>query len=282
MEKRIIYQMLPRYFGNANGNCRPSGSLDENGCGKFSDITPAILNRLRDELKITDIWYTGVLDHATTVSFPGKPSSSVAVVKGRAGSPYAVRDYFDIAPYLADNPERRFEEFKQLVKRTHEAGLKAIIDFVPNHVARQYKSVKKPEGVKDLGEDDDTGMGFSPRNNFYYCVNTPFEPYFDLNDKDGTAYSECPAKATGNDHFDNHPGINDWYETVKLNYGVDYCDAGGRSYHFDPIPDTWQKMVDIISFWAGKGVDESERNFFWSECTVRVDDAIKRLRTHGL
>ena len=255
-DKIIIYQVFTRLFGNRSTTRKENGTLAENGCGKMSFFDATTLRRIK-RLGITHVWYTGIIRHASKTDYSayGIPRQHSAVVKGNAGSPYAITDYYDVDPDLADNVDDRMAEFEQLVERTHKAGLKVIIDFVPNHVARQYKSVKKPEGVKDLGEDDDTGMGFSPRNNFYYCVNTPFEPYFDLNDKDGTAYSECPAKATGNDHFDNHPGINDWYETVKLNYGVDYCDAGGRSYHFDPIPDTWQKMVDIISFWAGKGVD---------------------------
>ena len=255
-DKIIIYQVFTRLFGNRSTTRKENGTLAENGCGKMSFFDATTLRRIK-RLGITHVWYTGIIRHASKTDYSayGIPRQHPAVVKGNAGSPYAITDYYDIDPDLADNVDDRMAEFEQLVERTHKAGLKVIIDFVPNHVARQYKSVKKPEGVKDLGEDDDTGMGFSPRNNFYYCVNTPFEPYFDLNDKDGTAYSECPAKATGNDHFDNHPGVNDWYETVKLNYGVDYCDAGGRSYHFDPIPDTWQKMVDIICFWAGKGVD---------------------------
>lgn len=255
-DKIIIYQVFTRLFGNRSTTRKENGTLAENGCGKMSFFDATTLRRIK-RLGITHVWYTGIIRHASKTDYSayGIPRQHSAVVKGNAGSPYAITDYYDVDPDLADNVDDRMAEFEQLVERTHKAGLKVIIDFVPNHVARQYKSVKKPEGVKDLAEDDDTGMGFSPRNNFYYCVNTPFEPYFDLNDKDGTAYSECPAKATGNDHFDNHPGINDWYETVKLNYGVDYCDAGGRSYHFDPIPDTWQKMVDIILFWAGKGVD---------------------------
>ena len=255
-DKIIIYQVFTRLFGNRSTTRKENGTLAENGCGKMSFFDATTLRRIK-RLGITHVWYTGIIRHASKTDYSayGIPRQHPAVVKGNAGSPYAITDYYDVDPDMADNVDDRMAEFEQLVERTHKAGLKVIIDFVPNHVARQYKSVKKPEGVKDLGEDDDTGMGFSPRNNFYYCVNTPFEPYFDLNDKDGTAYSECPAKATGNDHFDNHPGVNDWYETVKLNYGVDYCDAGGRSYHFDPIPDTWQKMVDIICFWAGKGVD---------------------------
>lgn len=255
-DKIIIYQVFTRLFGNRSTTRKENGTLAENGCGKMSFFDATTLRRIK-RLGITHVWYTGIIRHASKTDYSayGIPRQHPAVVKGNAGSPYAITDYYDVDPDLADNVDDRMAEFEQLVERTHKAGLKVIIDFVPNHVARQYKSVKKPEGVKDLGEDDDTGMGFSPRNNFYYCVNTPFEPYFDLNDKDGTAYSECPAKATGNDHFDNHPGVNDWYETVKLNYGVDYCDAGGRSYHFDPIPDTWQKMVDIICFWTGKGVD---------------------------
>ena len=279
--KIIIYQVFTRLFGNSNTTRKENGTLAENGCGKMSFFDAATLRRIK-KLGVTHVWYTGIIRHASKTDYSayGIPRQHPAVVKGNAGSPYAITDYYDVDPDLADNIDDRMSEFEQLVERSHKAGLKVIIDFVPNHVARQYKSVKKPEGVKDLGETDDTGMGFSPRNNFYYCTDTPFEPYFDLNDELGTPYSEFPAKATGNDHFDSHPGINDWYETVKLNYGIDYCDAGGRSYHFDPIPDTWQKMVDIIGFWAGKGIDgfrcdmaEMVPTEFWSWAIAKVKSA---------
>ena len=279
--KIIIYQVFTRLFGNSNTTRKENGTLAENGCGKMSFFDAATLRRIK-KLGVTHVWYTGIIRHASKTDYSayGIPRQHPAVVKGNAGSPYAITDYYDVDPDLADNIDDRMSEFEHLVERSHKAGLKVIIDFVPNHVARQYKSVKKPEGVKDLGETDDTGMGFSPRNNFYYCTDTPFEPYFDLNDETGTPYSEFPAKATGNDHFDSHPGINDWYETVKLNYGIDYCDAGGRSYHFDPIPDTWQKMVDIIGFWAGKGIDgfrcdmaEMVPTEFWSWAIAKVKSA---------
>ena len=279
--KIIIYQVFTRLFGNSNTTRKENGTLAENGCGKMSFFDAATLRRIK-KLGVTHVWYTGIIRHASKTDYSayGIPRQHPAVVKGNAGSPYAITDYYDVDPDLADNVNDRMSEFEQLVERSHKAGLKVIIDFVPNHVARQYKSVKKTEGVKDLGETDDTGMGFSPRNNFYYCTNMPFEPYFDLNDETGTPYSEFPAKATGNDHFDNHPGINDWYETIKLNYGIDYCDAGGRSFHFDPIPDTWQKMADIIGFWASKGIDgfrcdmaEMVPTEFWSWAIAKVKSA---------
>ena len=254
--KIIIYQVFTRLFGNSRTTCKEHGTLVENGCGKMSFFDATTLRRIK-RLGATHIWYTGIIRHAskTDYSEAGIPRQHTAVVKGNAGSPYAIADYYDVDPDLADNVDDRMSEFQALVDRTHKEGLKVIIDFVPNHVARQYKSIKKPDGINDLGETDNTNMGFSPNNNFYYCVGAPFEPYFDLNDESGIPYSECPAKATGNDHFDSHPGVNDWYETVKLNYGVDYCDAGGRSCHFEPTPDTWHKMAAIIDFWAQKGVD---------------------------
>jgi len=253
--KIILYQIFTRLYGNSCQTRKPFGTIEENGCGKFNDFTQTVLKHIR-EMGISHVWYTGVIRHATQTDYTayGIPKQHPAVVKGRAGSPYAITDYYDVDPDLAVNVEKRMEEFEKLVSRTHRAGLKMIIDFVPNHVARQYKSVAKPEGVKDLGEDDDTTKGFDPvHNNFYYCPGQSFMPYFDLYHGETEPYTECPAKATGNDHFDNAPGRNDWYETVKLNYGVDYY-AGGVG-HFDPMPNTWTKMLNILLYWAGKGVD---------------------------
>lgn len=252
MEKIIIYQTLPRLFGNSNAHNYPGGTLAENGSGKMSDFSDRALQSIR-ALGCNHIWYTGMIQHATKTDYSayGIPKGNPYVIKGEAGSPYAITDYYDVDPDLADHPEERMAEFDALVKRSHQHDLKVILDFVPNHVARQYHSTVKPAGVKDFGEQDDTRVAFSPQNNFYYSVGEGFAPHFDLG-SGAAQYREFPAKATGNDCFHPYPGINDWYETVKLNYGVDYSNG---SKHFDPIPDTWQKMLDILLYWAAKNVD---------------------------
>jgi glycosidase len=252
--KIILYQVFTRLYGNRNTTRKENGTIDENGCGKLNDFTPITLKKIR-EMGVSHIWYTGVIRHATQTDYKayGIPGQHPAVVKGKAGSPYAIADYYDIDPDLAVHVDKRMQEFEQLVERTHKAGMKVIIDFVPNHVARQYHSICKPEGVKDLGEDDNPQMGFDPQNNFYYCPGERFTPYFDLYHGETKPYMEEPAKATGNDCFNNAPGMNDWYETVKINYGLDYY--AGRVGHFNPIPNTWSKMTDILLFWARKGVD---------------------------
>ena len=288
LHKIIIYQVFTRLFGHRSNTPVVNGTIEENGCGKLNDFTPSALKKIR-ELGVTHIWYTGVIRHATMTDYSryGIPRQHPAVVKGRAGSPYAITDYYDIDPDLAVDVERRMEEFEQLVTRTHRAGLKMIIDFVPNHVARQYKSICKPAGVRDLGEDDNPNEGFNPaRNNFYYCPGQAFMPYFDLYHGEKEPYQEMPARATGNDCFHNAPGMNDWYETVKLNYGVDYY-AGGVG-HFEPIPNTWQKMLDILLFWAGKGVDAFRCDMaemvpadFWAWATTRVREQYPDIRFIG-
>ena len=276
MKKTVIYQVLPRLYGNRNTTRKPNGTIGENGCGKLNDFSSAELKEIKKK-GVTHIWYTGVIRHASKTDYSayGIPRQHPAVIKGQAGSPYAIADYYDIDPDLAVDVEKRMEEFEALVSRTHKAGMKVIIDFVPNHVARQYKSLFQPKGVKGLGDDDDPQHGFSPKNNFYYCPGEQLSPYFDIFGGEEEPYVEIPAKATGNDHFDSRPGRNDWYETVKLNYGVDYY-AGGIGF-FDPIPDTWQKMLDIMLFWASKGVDafrcdmaEMVPSAFWSWALSRL------------
>ena len=254
MDKVIIYQIFTRLFGNRNVTRKVDGTIAENGCGKLADFTPKVLKDIA-AMGVSHVWYTGIIRHATQTDYSkyGVPRQHPAVVKGKAGSPYAITDYYDVDPDLAVNVNERMQEFEQLVERTHAAGLKMVIDFVPNHVARQYHSVCKPQGVVDLGADDDPQQGFNPQNNFYYCPGERFTPFFDLYQGEKEAYIEEPAKATGNDHFDNAPSKTDWYETVKLNYGVDYY--AGRIGYFDPIPDTWYKMTEILLFWASKGVD---------------------------
>ena len=253
-KKMVIYQVFPRWFGNLRPSPVMNGSLAENGVGKFSAFTPLALSKIK-ELGVTHVWYTGVIEHATKTDYTmfGIRKDHSAVVKGKAGSPYAIKDYYDIDPDLADNIQNRMSEFEDLVKRTHEAGMKVIIDFVPNHVARQYFSDAREPFVEDLGQTDNVSKAFDVNNNFYYLPGQTLTLRFDPQREEDFAYSEFPAKVTGNNHFDAYPSQNDWYETVKLNYGVDYMHGG--ACHFNTIPNTWEKMLEILLFWADKGVD---------------------------
>ena len=259
--KLVIYQVMTRLFGNTKTNNVTYGTIEENGVGKFNDFTPKALQAIRD-LGVTHIWYTGVIEHATMTDYTayGIARDDADVVKGRAGSPYAIKDYYDVHPDLAEDVPNRMAEFEALVARTHAAGLKVLIDFVPNHVARQYVSDAKPEGTTDFGATDDTTVAFDPQNNFYYLPGEDFqvpEGYNPLGEEthptEDNSFAESPAKATGDDVFSATPAVGNWFETTKLNYGVDYAD--GRKEYFDPIPDTWLKMKDILLYWAGKGVD---------------------------
>lgn len=256
-DKIVVYQIYTRLFGNLNTTNKFYGNRDENGVGKFNDITDKALTSLK-KFGISHVWLTGVIEHATMTDYSafGIPKDNPYVVKGIAGSPYAIKDYYDVNPDLAVDVPNRMKEFEALVERSHRADLKVIIDCVPNHVARQYHSDVKPKGVKDFGEEDNKNVSFDPQNNFYYLPNQAFQVPDNVPIPPGVEafpYAENPAKATGNDVFAAKPSINDWFETVKLNYGVDYLN--GRQKHFSPIPSTWLKMRDILLYWAQKGVD---------------------------
>jgi glycosidase len=253
MSKIVIYQIFTRLFGNQSTKNLPGGSIHDNGCGKLNDISDVALSQIK-ALGITHVWYTGVIESAkvTDYSQNGIPGDPPHVVKGMAGSPYAIKDYYSVDPDLAVDVNHRMAEFEALVKRSHNADLKVLIDFVPNHVSRTYRSQCKPDGITDLGQNDDRSQAFSASNNFYYLQNCEFRS--PVAPREGEAvWHEMPAKVTGNDCFNPSPSINDWYETIKLNYGVDLFH--GRSCHFDPIPDTWHKMLNILMFWAEKQID---------------------------
>jgi glycosidase len=260
--KLIIYQLLPRLFGNANTQNKYYGSVEENGTGKFNDITDKALSEIKN-MGFTHIFYTGVIEHATMTDHSqfGIKTDDPDVVKGRAGSPYAVKDYYDVDPDLAVDINNRMAEYEALIARTHANGMQVIMDFVPNHVARTYTSDAKPAGVRDLGQDDDKTKAFDPKNDFYYIPGQSFvvpDGYNPGGDgftsplKDGK-FDETPAKATGNDVFNAAPTIDDWFETVKLNYGIDFTD--NKKTYFDPIPPLWNKLYDILDHWSQKGVD---------------------------
>ncbi|TGD77963.1 alpha-amylase family glycosyl hydrolase [Hymenobacter wooponensis] len=259
--KLVIYQLMTRLFGNKTAVNKHYGTLQENGVGKFNDINTTALQAIK-KMGVSHVWFTGVLEHATMTNYTkdGIALDDADVVKGRAGSPYAVKDYYDVDPDLAVNVKNRMQEFEALVKRTHDNDMKVLIDFIPNHVARTYKSDAHPAGVVDLGEKDDKTKAFAPNNNFYYLpgksfvVPAGYNPLGPLSGpKEDTKFQEVPAKATGNDVFSEAPKVDDWFETIKLNYGVDY--QNGRAQHFTPTPDTWLKMRDILIFWTKKNVD---------------------------
>ncbi len=282
-QKIVIYQVFTRLFGNANTTNAPWGTLEENGVGKFSDFTDTALKAIRD-LGVTHIWYTGVLHHAmvTDYSSHGLPGDDPDVVKGRAGSPYSVKDYYNVNPDLATEPARRLEEFRELVDRTHRNGMKVIIDIVPNHVARVYHSVTNPPGVEDFGASDDQSREYRRDNNFYYIPGQPFrvplwrEGYLPLGGEDHPLadgyFREDPAKWTGNGSRSPQPDMNDWYEAVKINFGVrpdgtrDF-ESLPAGYEREPaevhaafwegkeVPDSWKKFREIALYWLDMGVD---------------------------
>ncbi len=257
----VIYQLLVRLFSNRNTKPVLNGTIAENGTGKFNEITSKALEELK-ALGITHIWYTGILEHATMSDFTAfniQPDDW-RLVKGRAGSPFAIKDYFDVSPELAVDVANRMTEFEELIKRTHAMEMKAIIEFIPNHVARGYHTECVEGKMNFFGSEDDINKDFDPQNNFYYLNNTTFSPpadYFPLGIEDIPAHSkthvEWPAKVTGNNVLSAAPSTNDWFETVKLNFGVNIFN--GNTKYFDPIPKTWIYFREILFYWAGKGVD---------------------------
>lgn len=281
--KPVVYQVFTRLFGNTNETNKPWGTLAENGVGKFSDFDAKALQSIK-ALGASYVWYTGVPHHAVINDYTalGIALDDPDVVKGRAGSPYAVKDYYNVNPDLADVPANRLAEFEALIERTHQQDLKVIIDIVPNHVARAYQSLSKPQGVTDFGENDNTGVEYARDNNFYYVVGEPFKVPVSENGyqvlggdahplADGQ-FAEDPAKWTGNGARAAQPGFHDWYETVKVNYGV----KPDGTYDFDKlpteyahksttehaafwqgksVPDSWVKFEQIVHYWLDKGVD---------------------------
>lgn len=281
--KIVIYQVFTRLFGNKDTTWKPWGTIEENGVGKFNDFTDTALAAIR-QLGITHIWYTGVPHHAVIRDYSaiGISDDDPDVVKGRAGSPYAVKDYYNVNPDLATDPAKRLEEFKSLIERTHKNGMKVIIDIVPNHVARQYISQQKPDSAEDFGTKDDRNVEYNRDNSFYYIQGEAFkvpaskDSYKPLGGaahplSDGK-FEEIPAKWTGNGSRLSQPKVDDWYETIKVNYGIrpdgvkDF-DTLPASYASLPVEDhnafwankkvpaTWKKFRDIALFWLDLGVD---------------------------
>lgn len=297
--KPVVYQVFTRLFGNTNTNNIPWGTIEQNGIGKFADFTDIALQGIA-ELGVSHVWYTGVPHHALVNDYTayGISNDDPDVIKGRAGSPYAIKDYYNVNPDLAVDPAQRLAEFEALIARTHANGMKVIIDIVPNHVARQYEAISRPEGITNLGEKDDTTVTYAPNNNFYYVQGESFRVPESRNGyqvlggkpallKDGQ-FSEDPAKWTGNGSRAAQPDLNDWYETVKVNYGVSpdgaydfprlpqgYDQKGVAEHHAfwqdKTLPDSWYQFYHIAHYWLEKGVDgfrydmaEMVPSEFWS------------------
>ncbi len=282
--KPVIYQVFTRLFGNQNTNNIPYGTIEQNGVGKFNDFSDKALLGIK-ELGTSYIWYTGVPHHAVIRDYTeyGISNDDPDVVKGRAGSPYAVKDYYNVNPDLAEDPARRLAEFEALIDRTHKHDMGVIIDIVPNHVARHYESLNLPEGQSNFGQNDDTSLVYAKHNNFYYVQGQDFEvpdPINGYQTLGGAAhpladgyFDESPAKWTGNGSRESKPNANDWYETVKVNYGVmpdgsyDFprlpSDFANKPYqaHFafwqeqKDLPNSWLKFEAIVHYWLDKGVD---------------------------
>ena len=247
----VIYQLFVRHFSNHTIGGKPWGSRETNGCGTFAGVNDAALDALA-RMGVTHVWFTGVLRHATQTAHPGLPADPACVVKGIAGSPYAVTDYFDVDPDLAEDPGNRLREYADLLERCRRHGMVPLMDFIPNHVSRCYRSTVKPDS--SFGEGDNTGVFFSRDNAFFYLHPQNSDRELQL-PQGGFEPEHGHGRVTGNNAETWTPGECDWYETVKLNYGREYLSEGSRVDHFDPIPSTWDKMTDILLFWASKGVD---------------------------
>ncbi|MGI8431356.1 MAG: hypothetical protein ACR2MW_03580 [Chthoniobacterales bacterium] len=274
-----IYQLFVRLFGNVNETRQPNGALAQNGVGKFNDINDAALKSLA-QMGFSHIWLTGVLEQASGTAHPTieQPAADPDLLKGLAGSPYAIEDYFDVCADYAVEPKHRLAEFKALLGRIHAHKMKALIDFVPNHVARCYHSDIHPE--VDFGREDDVAHFFNPANNFFHLQPNEQGPPLKLPTwRDGVALSPTcqvagmgcdglfPAekehgRVTGNNVVSWQPSLNDWYETVKLNYGYDFTDPAKNRREYPnartpdkPVPNTWEKMDRVIAYWQSLGVD---------------------------
>ena len=281
--KPVVYQIFTRLYGNTNSTNKPWGTIEENGVGKFNDINETALRSIK-ALGVTHVWYTGVPHHAVIRDYTAYSISNddPDVVKGRAGSPYAVKDYYNVNPDLAVNPANRLQEFEALIARTHAQGMKVIIDIVPNHVARTYQSLNNPAGVEDFGVRDNKQVEYARDNNFYYVVGQDFKvPALqnnyrplggELHPHSDGKFIEKPAKWTGNGSRLAQPKFDDWYETVKINYGVrpdgtkdfstlpaDYAKqdvfAHAQFWQGKIVPDSWIKFRQIAEYWLDKGVD---------------------------
>lgn len=265
-EKRpVIYQLLVRTFGNTQEARKINGTLLENGCGKFNDITDAALASIK-ELGFTHIWLTGVHEQASGTAYPSRPADDPNILKGIAGSPYAIKDYFDVCPDYAIQPENRMVEFKELLMRCSRHGLKVLIDFVANHVARSYRSDVNPESTFGVGDKE--SVFFHRDNHFFYLTagaqggGPPLKlPTTHLPNCDGSFLPEAKiGKVTGNNNISWSPSIHDWYETVKLNYGHDFTQGRDTSClpaadaPLEEVPKTWRTMDEILSYWQTMGV----------------------------
>ena len=272
--KPRIYQMLPRLFGNENNTRTTNGTLAVNGTGKFSDLSSRVLEKFRSD-GFTHIWLTGILQQATATDYSDldQPADDPDLLKGIAGSPYAIRDYFDVCPDYADDPAKRIEEFQALAARMKAAGLSLLIDFVPNHVARSYWSDIHPK--LSFGRKDRSKVFFHPKNNFFYLTPEVAEGSGPLRlpssgghaagtfgRTDGLFAPEHRlGRVTGNNVVSWAPSRDDWYETVKLNYGYDFLHPENEPEYPSAdtprkrVPDTWWKMDAVIAYWQGLGVD---------------------------
>lgn len=262
----VIYQLMVRTFGNTCETSQPNGSITQNGCGKFADITPVALASLK-RMGFTHLWLTGVLEQSSCTAYPNRPADDPAVVKGLAGSPYAIKDYFDVCPDYALVPDQRMDEFKSLLARCKSSGFRVLIDFVPNHVARSYASDVRPD--LSFGHDDDPSEFFVRDNHFFYLNDQhpgggPPLKLPSPADLDGvTLYAPESriGRVSGNNVVSWQPSKHDWFETAKLNYGHDFTTGRNTSHlpgpkaHDAEVPKTWRTMDAILAYWQAVGVD---------------------------
>ncbi len=239
----VIYELPVRTY-------LAKGAHEEN-TGKLSYLTIEVLKEIK-ELGVDYIWIAGILENANPKIVDPD------VVKGDAGSFYAIYDNWDISSQVGN-----LDEFDALIERAHSIGLRVLIDFIPNHTARVHKTDVVCKEEIDFGKGENPNENFSLDNNFYYLgSNSTFVPpktslpgvdgFFDMDIFMPGIQFESPARVTGNNVLSALPQYHDWYETVKLNYGLNLFSDGKP---FIGASKTWKQMLDVAIYWLNKGVD---------------------------
>jgi alpha-glucosidase len=197
----VIYQVYPRSFADADGN----------GMGDLAGVT-ARLPYLQ-QLGVDAVWL------------------SPFYVSPQKDGGYDVADYRDVDPLFGT-----LADADALIDAAHEAGLRIIVDLVPNHTSSAH-----PWFVEALATDPATEEGRTARDRYMFRPGAGVDGSEPPNNWQSTFGGQAWTRTT---NPDGTPG--DWY--------LHLFDSSQPDLNWEN-PEVRDEFEDILRFWLDRGVD---------------------------
>lgn len=262
-----IYQIVTDRFFDGDPSNNPTGDIFDKTNnrkyhgGDWAGITQKINNGYLTNMGISAIWISSPVENITSID----PSNNSAAYHG-----YWAKDFFRPNTFFGS-----VQDFKTMVDTAHDANIKVVIDFAPNHTSTaEYGSMVFPEDGR-LYRDGQLVSGF--KNDTAGIFN--HEEWTDFSTWENGIYHSMYGLADLN----QMNGTVDTYLKDSINLWLDYGVDGIRVDAVKHMPMGWQsnwlssiyshKPVFVFGEWFNGGTgSDSEMDCFANESGMSLLD----------